>query len=59
MEFVHGGDLLYFMRRKMQLPEDHAKFYAAEIGLALNFLHSKGIINFLLINIIVYYINSL
>ncbi|XP_008185219.1 atypical protein kinase C-like [Acyrthosiphon pisum] len=44
MEFVRGGDLLYFMRRKRRLPEDHVRFYAAEISLALNFLHTKGII---------------
>ncbi|KAL4154204.1 hypothetical protein QTP88_002036 [Uroleucon formosanum] len=44
MEFVRGGDLLYFMKRKRMLSEDHARFYAAEISLALNFLHTKGII---------------
>jgi len=45
MEFVRGGDLMYLMQRKRQLPENHAKFYVAEISLALNFLHTRGIIN--------------
>ncbi|XP_060862425.1 atypical protein kinase C-like [Metopolophium dirhodum] len=44
MEFVRGGDLLYFMKRKRRLTENHARFYTAEISLALNFLHTKGII---------------
>lgn len=30
--------------RQRKLPEDHCRFYAAEISLALNFLHCKGII---------------
>ncbi|CAH1733382.1 unnamed protein product [Aphis gossypii] len=44
MEFVHGGDLMNFMQKRKRLPEEHARFYVAEIGLALNFLHTKGII---------------
>ncbi|KAL1496990.1 hypothetical protein ABEB36_008026 [Hypothenemus hampei] len=44
VEFVRGGDLMFHMQRQRKLPEEHAKFYAAEISLALNFLHSKGII---------------
>ncbi|XP_050294950.1 atypical protein kinase C-like [Anthonomus grandis grandis] len=44
IEFVRGGDLMFHMQRQRKLPEDHAKFYAAEISLALNFLHGKGII---------------
>ncbi|XP_058789125.1 atypical protein kinase C isoform X2 [Phymastichus coffea] len=44
IEFVRGGDLMFHMQRQRRLPEDHAKFYAAEISLALNFLHTKGII---------------
>ena len=27
-----------------RLPEEHARFYSAEISLALNFLHERGII---------------
>jgi len=55
MEFVRGGDLMYLMQRKRQLPEIHARFYVAEISLALNYLHTKGIINCFFINIIMYY----
>ncbi|KAL1491487.1 hypothetical protein ABEB36_012078 [Hypothenemus hampei] len=44
IEFVRGGDLMFHMQRQRKLPEEHARFYAAEISLALNFLHCKGII---------------
>ncbi|KAI0220917.1 Protein kinase C iota type [Lamellibrachia satsuma] len=44
IEFVNGGDLMFHMQRQRRLPEEHARFYAAEICLALNFLHEKGII---------------
>jgi atypical protein kinase C iota type len=44
IEFVRGGDLMFHMQRQRRLPEEHARFYAAEISVALNFLHVKGII---------------
>jgi atypical protein kinase C iota type len=44
IEFIPGGDLLFHMQRQKKLFEEHAKFYAAEIILALHFLHSRGII---------------
>ncbi|BFZ23884.1 hypothetical protein BsWGS_26923 [Bradybaena similaris] len=44
IEFVNGGDLMYHMQRQRRLPEEHARFYAAEICLALNFLHVRGIV---------------
>ncbi|XP_065181971.1 protein kinase C iota type-like [Sycon ciliatum] len=44
IEYVNGGDLMFHMQRQRRLPEDHARFYAAEISLALNYLHEKGII---------------
>ncbi|VVC25114.1 Hypothetical protein CINCED_3A000623 [Cinara cedri] len=44
IEFVRGGDLMFHMQRQRRLPEEHARFYSAEISLALNFLHTKGII---------------
>ena len=47
IEFVNGGDLMFHMQRQRRLPEEHARFYAAEICLALNFLHEKGVVIFL------------
>uniref|UniRef100_A0A8D2M7G5 protein kinase C n=1 Tax=Zonotrichia albicollis TaxID=44394 RepID=A0A8D2M7G5_ZONAL len=42
--YVNGGDLMFHMQRQRKLPEEHARFYAAEICIALNFLHERGII---------------
>ena len=42
IEFVRGGDLMFHMQRQRRLPEEHARFYSAEICLALNFLHTRG-----------------
>lgn len=44
IEFVNGGDLMFHMQRQRRLPEEHARVYSAEICLALNFLHEKGIV---------------
>ncbi|GAB1603831.1 protein kinase C iota type-like isoform X2 [Argonauta hians] len=44
IEFVNGGDLMFHMQQQRRLAEDHARFYAAEISLALNFLHQRGIV---------------
>lgn len=44
IEFVNGGDLMFHMQQQRRLVEDHARFYAAEISLALNFLHERGIV---------------
>merc|ERR1719512_654882 len=44
IEFVRGGDLMFHMQRQRRLPEEHARFYSAEICLALNYLHERGII---------------
>ncbi|KAK2157935.1 hypothetical protein LSH36_181g04049 [Paralvinella palmiformis] len=44
IEFVNGGDLMFHMQRQRRLLEEHARFYAAEICLALNYLHDKGIV---------------
>ena len=42
IEFVRGGDLATLMSNRRQLPENQVIFYAAEIALALNFLHNIG-----------------
>jgi len=44
IEYVNGGDLMFHMQKQRRLPEEHARFYSAEIILALHFLHDKGII---------------
>uniref|UniRef100_A0A8C1CBV6 protein kinase C n=1 Tax=Cyprinus carpio carpio TaxID=630221 RepID=A0A8C1CBV6_CYPCA len=44
IDYVNGGDLMFHMQKQRKLPEEHARFYAAEICIALNFLHEKGII---------------
>lgn len=43
MEFVNGGDLFYHIKLQKKLNEDRVRFYAAEIVLALDFLHKEGV----------------
>jgi len=44
MEYINGGDLMFQIQRARKFDEDRARFYSAEIILALLFLHSRGII---------------
>lgn len=44
MEYVNGGDLMFQIQRSRKFDEDRARFYSAEIVLALLFLHNRGII---------------
>ena len=39
-----GGEIFFHLRKETRFKEYRAKFYAAEIILALEFLHSQGII---------------
>ena len=45
MEFVNGGELFHHMRTNSNkgFPEARAKFYAAQIILALEHMHKKGV----------------
>lgn len=44
MPYIEGGDLSVHLRKRSVFWETEVKFFAAQIILALNFLHSKGII---------------
>jgi serine/threonine protein kinase len=44
MDFCNGGELFYHLRRDIKFSEKRACFYAAEIIIALETLHSNGII---------------
>lgn len=42
-EFVQGGEIFRLLRNEGAFPNDVALFYATEIVLALEYLHSKNI----------------
>ncbi|OKL62145.1 cAMP-dependent protein kinase type 2 [Talaromyces atroroseus] len=44
MDFVEGGELFSLLRKSQRFPNPVAKFYAAEVTLALEYLHSQHII---------------
>jgi len=44
MEFVNGGDLMFQIQRARKFDESRARFYAAEVTLALQYLHKHGVI---------------
>ena len=45
IEFVCGGDLMFYMQRQRRMPEEHARFYSAEVCLALDY-HELSIITY-------------
>ncbi|VEU22073.1 DEKNAAC103054 [Brettanomyces naardenensis] len=44
MDYIEGGELFTLLRRSRSFPNQVAKFYTAEVLLALEYLHSKNII---------------
>lgn len=44
LDFLCGGELFFHLQRNKRFSEQRAKFYAAEIGLALEYIGSKNII---------------
>lgn len=44
MEYIAGGEFFSHLRSRGQLPEDAARFYAAQVLLVFEYLHSKDII---------------
>ncbi|KAI8334743.1 kinase-like domain-containing protein [Chlamydoabsidia padenii] len=44
MDYVPGGELFSVLRRSKRFPDHVAKFYAAEVILAIEYLHAKDIV---------------
>lgn len=44
MDYIEGGELFSLLRKSQRFPNPVAKFYAAEVVLALEYLHSHNII---------------
>ena len=44
LDFLCGGELFFHLQRNKRFSENRARFYAAEIGMALEYIHSKNII---------------
>jgi len=45
MPFVKGGELYKIFKSQKRLSEDVVRFYAAQICMAVGYLHSKGIMH--------------
>jgi len=43
-DFKSGGELFWHLQREMRFPEDRARFYIAELILALEHLHKYDIV---------------
>lgn len=43
-DFAAGGELFHWLKKAKRFSKERARLYAAEIILALEFLHSKDIV---------------
>lgn len=46
-EYIPGGELFSYLRNVQRFPDITARFYACEVILALEYLHSKNIVSLL------------
>ena len=44
MEYVNGGELFFHLSRERVFTESRTRFYGAEISLAIEYLHSLGVV---------------
>lgn len=44
LDYVNGGDLHHHLRKRSRFSEKEARFYAAELIHALDYLHTRGYI---------------
>jgi serine/threonine protein kinase len=44
MEFINGGELFHHLKKDVRFTEDRARFYMAELVLALEYLHLQGVV---------------
>ena len=44
LEYLSGGELFYHLKKRGNIPIEEVKLYAAQIALALDYIHSLGII---------------
>ncbi|XP_037090749.1 LOW QUALITY PROTEIN: serine/threonine-protein kinase Sgk1-like [Pollicipes pollicipes] len=44
LDYISGGELFFYLQKEQVFSENRARFYAAEAGSAVGYLHSRGII---------------
>ncbi|KEG09738.1 rac serine-threonine kinase [Trypanosoma grayi] len=44
LEFLCGGELFFHLQRCKRFSEQRARFYAAEIGMAVDYIHSRNVL---------------
>jgi len=44
MEYINGGDMFFHIRKAKYFANERARYYAAELVLAIEFMHFNGVI---------------